>query len=47
MAECPADWKKLDMMMATIGHWTDAGVMDHGWLVWGNRTFMYRLGLAQ
>src|SRR3954467_6912098 len=25
----PATNKKLDMTMATIGHWTDAGVMDH------------------
>jgi predicted ester cyclase len=37
--------KKLDMMMATIGHWTDAGVMDHEWLFWDNQTFMKQLGL--
>jgi predicted ester cyclase len=37
--------KKLDMMMATIGHWTDAGVMDHEWLFWDNLTYMKQLGL--
>lgn len=39
--------KKLDMTMATIGHWTDAGVMDHEWLFWDNQTFMKQLGLAR
>jgi predicted ester cyclase len=38
--------KKLDMTMATIGHWTDAGVMDHEWLFWDNQTFMKQLGLT-
>lgn len=38
--------KKLDMEMATIGHWTDAGVMDHEWLFWDNQTYMKQLGLA-
>jgi len=38
--------KKLDMTMATIGHWTDAGVMDHEWLFWDNQTFMKQIGLA-
>ena len=38
--------KKLDMTMATIGHWTDAGVMDHEWLFWDNQTYMKQLGLA-
>jgi predicted ester cyclase len=37
--------KRLDMMMATIGHWTDAGVMDHEWLFWDNMTYMKQLGL--
>lgn len=37
--------KKLDMLMATIGHWTDAGVMDHEWLFWDNMTYMKQLGL--
>jgi hypothetical protein len=38
--------KKLDLTMATIGHWTDAGVMDHEWLFWDNQTFLKQLGLA-
>lgn len=37
--------KKLDMTMATVGHWTDAGVMDHEWLFWDNQTYMKQLGL--
>ena len=37
--------KKLDLTMSTIGHWTDAGVMDHEWLFWDNQTFMKQLGL--
>jgi hypothetical protein len=37
--------KKLDMLMATIGHWTPAGVMDHEWLFWDNQTYMKQLGL--
>lgn len=37
--------KKLDMTMATIGHWTEAGVMDHEWLFWDNQTFMRQIGL--
>ena len=39
--------KKLDMTMATIGHWTDAGVMDHEWLFWDNQTYLKQLGLAK
>jgi predicted ester cyclase len=41
----PPTGKKLDLTMATIGHWTDAGVMDHEWLFWDNQTFMKQLGL--
>ena len=37
--------KKVDMTMVTIGHWTDAGVMDHEWLYWDNMTYMTQLGL--
>jgi hypothetical protein len=33
--------------MATIGHWTSAGVMDHEWLFWDNATYMKQLGLAK
>ena len=38
--------KKLNLVMATIGHWTDAGVMDHEWLFWDNQAYMKQLGLA-
>jgi hypothetical protein len=37
--------KKVDMLMATIGHWTPTGVMDHEWLFWDNQTYMKQLGL--
>ena len=38
--------KMLNLVMATIGHWTDAGVMDHEWLFWDNQAYMKQLGLA-
>jgi predicted ester cyclase len=43
----PPTGKKLNMQMATIGHWTDAGVMDHEWLFWDNQTYMKQLGLIK
>ncbi len=43
----PPTGKKLDLVMATIGHWTDAGVMDHEWLFWDSHAYMKQLGLAQ
>jgi predicted ester cyclase len=43
----PPTGKKLDMQMATVGHWTDAGVMDHEWLFWDNQTYMKQLGLIK
>jgi hypothetical protein len=43
----PPTNKKLDMTMATIGHWTAAGVMDHEWLYWDNATYMKQLGISQ
>jgi predicted ester cyclase len=43
----PPTGKKLDLPMATIGHWTDAGVMDHEWLFWDNQAYMKQLGLAK
>lgn len=43
----PPTGKKLDMTMATIGHWTPAGVMDHEWLYWDNATYMKQLGLSK
>src|SRR5438876_12406672 len=39
--------KKLNMQMVTVGHWTDAGVMEHEWLFWDNQTYMKQLGLAK
>ena len=38
--------KKLNLVMATIGHWTDAGLMDHEWLFWDNQAYMKQLGLT-
>jgi hypothetical protein len=38
--------KKLNLVMATVGHWTDAGVMDHEWLFWDNQAYMKQLGLT-
>ena len=43
----PPTNKKLDLTMATIGHWTSAGVMDHEWLFWDNATYMKQLGLSK
>jgi predicted ester cyclase len=43
----PPTGKKLNMQMATIGHWTDAGVMDHEWLFWDNETYKRQLGLIK
>jgi predicted ester cyclase len=43
----PPTGKKLDLSMATIGHWTAAGVMDHEWLFWDNATYMAQLGLSR
>jgi predicted ester cyclase len=40
----PPTGKKLNMQMVTVGHWTDAGVMDHEWLFWDNQTYMKQLG---
>jgi hypothetical protein len=41
----PPTGKKLNLQMATIGHWTDAGVMDHEWLFWDNQTYLKQLGI--
>ena len=43
----PPTGKKLNMQMATVGHWTDPGVMDHEWLFWDNQTYMRQLGLMK
>jgi predicted ester cyclase len=43
----PPTGKKLKMQMVTVGHWTDAGVMDHEWLFWDNDTYKRQLGLMK
>ena len=37
--------KKLDLLMATIGHWNAVGLMDHEWLFWDNQAYMTQLGI--
>lgn len=39
--------KPFTLTMATIGHWTKAGVMDEEFLFWDNLAFMRQIGLAQ
>ena len=39
--------KAYKLTMATLGHWTPAGVMDEEYLFWDNLAFMKQLGLAQ
>lgn len=39
--------KPFKLMMATLGHWTPAGVMDEEYLFWDNLSFMKQIGLAQ
>lgn len=39
--------KPYKLTMATIGHWTKAGVMDEEYLFWDNADFMKQIGLAQ
>jgi hypothetical protein len=43
----PPTNKAFRLPMATIGHWMDAGVMDHEWLFWDNQTFMAQIGLVK
>jgi predicted ester cyclase len=43
----PPTGKKLNMQMVTVGHWTDAGVMDREWLFWDNQTYMKQLGMIK
>ena len=43
----PPTGKKINMQMVTVGHWTEAGVMDHEWLFWDNLTYMKQLGLMK
>jgi len=39
--------EKLRIRMATIGHWTEGGVMDEEYLFWDNQSFMKQIGLAE
>ena len=39
--------KRFAIGMATIGHWTANGQMDHEWLFWDAQDFMKQLGLAK
>lgn len=39
--------KAFKLSMATIGHWTKAGVMDEEYLFWDNQDFMKQIGLGQ
>jgi hypothetical protein len=43
----PPTGKPYKLNMATIGHWTKAGVMDEEYLFWDNLEFMKQIGLAQ
>jgi hypothetical protein len=43
----PPTGKTFRIPMATIGHWTEKGVMDAEYLFWDNQTFMKQIGLAQ
>jgi len=38
--------KPYKLTMATIGHWTKAGVMDEEYLFWDNADFMKQIGLG-
>ncbi|NLH81034.1 MAG: ester cyclase [Phyllobacteriaceae bacterium] len=38
--------KPFKLTMATIGHWTKAGVMDEEYLFWDNADFMKQIGLG-
>ncbi|WP_068305630.1 nuclear transport factor 2 family protein [Pararhodobacter sp. CCB-MM2] len=35
------------LTMATIGHWTEEGVMDEEYLFWDNQSFYRQIGLGQ
>lgn len=39
--------KAYKLTMATVGHWTEAGVMDEEYLFWDNQTFYAQIGLGQ
>lgn len=39
--------KPYTLTMATIGHWTDEGVMDEEFLFWDNHAFYKQIGLIE
>jgi len=39
--------KHFKLMMCTVGHWTNAGVMDEEFLFWDNAAFAKQMGLGQ
>ena len=41
----PPTGKAYKLTMATIGHWTDDGVMDEEYLFWDNHAFYQQIGL--
>lgn len=41
----PPTGKAYKLTMATVGHWTDAGVMDEEYLFWDNNAFYKQIGL--
>lgn len=43
----PPTGRTFRIPMATLGHWTEQGVMDAEYLFWDNQTFMKQIGLAQ
>ena len=43
----PPTGMPFKLSMATIGHWTKAGVMDEEYLFWDNQDFMKQIGLGQ
>jgi hypothetical protein len=43
----PPTGKHFSMQMTTLGHWTNAGVMDEEYLFWDNATYMKQLGVNQ
>ena len=42
----PPTGKHFSLPMATLGHWTKAGVMDEEYLFWDNATYMKQSGAA-
>jgi len=43
----PPTGKAYKLRMVTVGHWTEAGVMDEEYLFWDNKEFYRQLGLGE